>query len=107
MEALTPWIPVMGVVAGGIVVGFFGAWNRRRGNEESKMPTVDQIWAREERQGQQLTALHTAYARLRGTFAAYVFRARNGGDTTPTETEIRFLTLSSVEAITAEQKEQA
>lgn len=96
----------MGIIAGGIVVGFFNSWNRRRGNEESKMPTVDQIWAREERTAVRLDALHTAYARLRGTFSGYVYRVRNGGDPTPTAAEARFLTLSSAEAIT-EPKEQA
>lgn len=99
-EALTPWIPLMGVVAGGIVVGVFNAYNRRRGAEESKMPTVDQIWAREERQALQLAALHAAYARLRGAWSAYVFRVRNGGDPGPTEAEKRLLTISSTEALT-------
>lgn len=89
----------MGVVAGGIVVGVFNAYNRRRGAEESKMPSVADIWAREERKSLQLELLHTAYARLRGGFAAYVFRVRSGGDVAPTELEQRLLTMSSTEAI--------
>lgn len=106
LEQITPWLPLMGTIAGAGVVGGFAVHNRRRGNEEQKMPTVAEIWAREERKSLQLDALHSAYARIRGAFSAYVLRVRAGGDPTPTESEKRFLTLSSTEASATEQKEQ-
>jgi hypothetical protein len=103
-EAMAPWIPVLGALAGAVVVGLFAMHNRRAGNEETKMPTVAETWLREERQALQLAALHTAYARLRATFAGYVYRARNGGPLEPTDTEAHYLIASSVDAI-VEQKE--
>ena len=98
VESLTPWLPLIGTIAGGLLVGAFAVHNRKQGNEEQKMPTVADIWARQDRQGLELSLLHTAYARLRGAFSAYVFRVRSGGDWTPTEAEKRYLTMSSNEA---------
>lgn len=98
IELLTPWLPLIGTLAGALLVGLFAVHNRRRGNEEQKMPSVADIWARQDRQALELSLLHTAYARLRGAFSAYVFRVRNGGSVNPTASEKRFLVMSSSEA---------
>ncbi len=53
-ESLSPYLPLLGVVFGGIVVGLFGLWNRRKGNMETRAPDVNEIWQQQAKDSHDL-----------------------------------------------------
>lgn len=82
-EQLTPYLPLIGTILGGIVVGAFAMWNRKKGNVETKSPSVAEIWARSDRLE---TRARWAF-RIQDAFREYVARVRAGGslELTPLE----------------------
>ena len=74
-EQLTPYLPLIGTIMGGIVVGAFAMWNRRKGNTENKAPSVAEIWARADRLEHRA---RWAY-KIQDAFRDYASRARGGG----------------------------
>lgn len=86
-EQLTPYLPVLGVLVGSILVGAFSVWNRRRGASETKAPTVNEIWLREERVSRYARRLERYGEFVSVAFKAYATRVRSGGDPTPTGIE--------------------
>ncbi|MEU4016170.1 hypothetical protein AB0E56_13005 [Microbacterium sp. NPDC028030] len=79
-EQITPYLPLLGTIVGGIVVGAFAMWNRRKGNTETKAPTVAEIWARADR-----LEFRARWAfRIQDAFREYVARVRGGGSVIPT-----------------------
>lgn len=76
-EQLTPYLPLIGTILGGIVIGAFAMWNRRKGNVETKAPSVAEIWARADRLERRA---RWAY-RIQDAFREYVERVRGGGST--------------------------
>lgn len=53
-ETIGPWLPLIGLIASGLIVGAFSLWNRRHGNVEVKAPSVDEAWERAELANAQL-----------------------------------------------------
>lgn len=53
-EAISPYLPLLGVIIGGLIVGGFAVYNRRRGNVETKLPSIAEVWAENRLQGQEL-----------------------------------------------------
>jgi hypothetical protein len=92
-EQVTPYLPLIATVVGGLIVGGFAIWNRRRGNVETKSPTVAEIWAREERLARRARWMENAAWRVQSAFRVYVNRARSGGSTEPTTAEQAALDL--------------
>lgn len=92
-EQLTPYLPLIGTIFGGIVVGAFAAWNRKKGNVETKAPSVAEIWAREERLTRRNGWLSNAAWRIQSAFRRYVSRVQAGGPTELTATEQNLLDL--------------
>lgn len=82
-EQLTPYLPLFGTLLGGLIVGGFAIWNRRKGNVETKSPSVAEIWARSDRLESRA---RWAY-RIQDALREYVARVRSGGslELTPTE----------------------
>lgn len=76
-EQLTPYLPLLGTLLGGLIIGGFAMWNRRKGNVETKAPSVAEIWARSDR----LERRARAAFRILDAFRGYVARVRAGGDT--------------------------
>ncbi|WP_396657088.1 hypothetical protein [Microbacterium oxydans] len=86
-EAIGPYLPVIGIIVGGIIVGVFAVYNRAKGNVEAKAPTVAELWAREERLSRRVRWLETAAWRIQFAFGGYSNRVRSGGSPDPTPTE--------------------
>lgn len=121
-EVVGPFLPLLGVVAGGLVVGFFAIWNRKRGAVETKLPTIEQLWrqqvATDEKldietnlrrelenkvaeQGHQIVianrrgdALAAALEGMRDSFKHYVARMHRGEDAALTRDEKTALELT-------------
>lgn len=75
-EQLTPYLPLLGTLLGGLIIGGFAMWNRRKGNVETKAPSVAEIWARSDR----LERRARWAFRIQDAFREYVARVRSGGD---------------------------
>lgn len=93
-EQITPYLPVLGTLAGAIVVGIFAIWNRKRGNTETKAPDVNAIWQREERQNRELDSERRLRRRIEDlagevwlAFVGYVRRVQSGGPAELTQHE--------------------
>ena len=86
-EVLTPYLPLIGTVAGGLVVGAFAIWNRRKGNVETKTPTVTELWAREERVYRHARRLERYVDLIIDAFRGYHRRVSSGGSVEPTPEE--------------------
>lgn len=41
---ITPYLPLIGVIVGGLIVGGFAIYNRKKGNLEVKVPSVAEAW---------------------------------------------------------------
>lgn len=74
-EQLTPFLPLIGILLGGLIVGAFAAWNRRKGNVETKAPSVAEIWARADRLEHRARWSY----KIQDAYRAYVSRVRGGG----------------------------
>lgn len=86
-EQITPYIPLLTAAIGALIVGGFAMWNRRKGNVETKSPSVAEIWAREERLSRRVRWLEAAAWRIQLAFGGYVNRSRAGGSVEPTAGE--------------------
>lgn len=86
-EALTPWLPLIGIIAGGIIVGAFGVHNRRRGAVEHRAPDVTQMWSETERARTLRQYFEDRFHEVRGAFRGYVRRVHTGGSIQLTEAE--------------------
>lgn len=95
-EAITPFLPLLGIVVGGLIVSLFGVWNRRRGAMENRAPDVNESWVRadsldkaldQERRLRRLLQdiLHDVLRAFRG----YVSRAQAGGSVELTTSELK------------------
>lgn len=91
---ITPYLPLLGTIAGGVVIGIFAVWNRKRGATETRAPDVNESWRRAERLERRLDTerSHRRFAedladKIQDAFRAYVRRVRHGGDTTMTDRE--------------------
>lgn len=85
-QFLTPYLPLVGVLAGAIVVGMFNAHNRRKGNVETRAPDVNELWAQERLLSKELDAERKLRRKLERfawdvleTFRNYVDRVLSGG----------------------------
>lgn len=97
-QAITPFIPLLGTVAGAIVVGVFAAWNRRRGAVETRAPEVSEIWQQQALESKSLDlerrlrrALEDMIYELRRAFKLYVARVHTGGSKELSEQEEELL----------------
>lgn len=86
-EIVTPYLPVVGVVLGGIIVGLFTSYNRRKGNVETRAPDVNEIWNQERQVSMELDKERKWRRRIENfsweltrTFRGYVNRVQAGGD---------------------------
>jgi hypothetical protein len=94
---LTPYLPLVGIVVGGVIVGVFQVWNRRRGAVETKAPDVNEIWQQQIYQSHELDTERKWRRRLENfahelvrVFRAYVNRVQSGGSTELTHHEKLF-----------------
>lgn len=120
-EQLGPFLPLIGVIVGGLIVGAFAVYNRRKNNVEVKMPSVAELWAKQVEQGEKLDqetdlrrksdakvdelekkvrvadrrsdAYAAALEGTRNAFKAYVTRIQRGGSNTLTKNEKALLEL--------------
>jgi hypothetical protein len=97
---ITPYLPVVGILLGSILVGVFAVWNRRHGAVETRAPDVNEIWKQQAEQSAQLDLERKLrrkledYARdLLRTYRSYVWRVRGGGSIELTSHERRFFDI--------------
>lgn len=86
-EALVPYLPILGTIVGGLVVGGFAVWNRRRGAVEHRAPDVTAMWSETERARRLHRYFEDLYFELRGAFRGYVRRVQAGGSLDLSEAE--------------------
>lgn len=93
-EIITPYLPLIGVLAGALVVGAFGLWNRRRGALETRAPDVNESWMRADAADRALDTeravrrlMEDLLYRVLVAFRGYVNRVQGGGSTELTEKE--------------------
>jgi hypothetical protein len=91
---ITPYLPLIGIIVGGIIVGGFGVWNRRRGATETRAPDVNEIWQQQIIQSHELDMerkwrrrLENYSHELKRVFIGYVRRVLAGGSTELTHHE--------------------
>lgn len=82
-EQLTPYLPLIGTILGAVVVGAFAMWNRRKGNVETKAPSVAEIWARADRLEYRARWSY----KIQDAYRDYVSRVRGGGSNDLTVSE--------------------
>lgn len=88
LERFTPIITTLiTVVLGGLIVGAFAVWNRRRGAVESRVPDVMEMWSQTEKDRRLRRFFEDLYYETRGSFRGYVRRVRDGGSTELSEAE--------------------
>lgn len=95
---LTTVVPILVVVAGGIVAGLWAAHNRRKGAVESRFPDVNEIWSQQAKQSIELDNERKFRRKLEDyanevirLFRAYVQRVASGGSVALTEHERLFI----------------
>lgn len=95
-QFLTPYLPLIGVVAGAVVVGLFNAHNRRKGNVETRAPDVNELWQQERALSLELDTERKKRLRTENlavevirTFRAYVQRVLSGGSPELTHHELK------------------
>jgi hypothetical protein len=84
---VTPFLPLMGTIIGGVVIGAFAVWNRKRGAVETRAPDVNEIWQQQHYQAEELDReirirrrLERYVDELIRVFRGYVRRVQLGGD---------------------------
>lgn len=87
-QLVTPWLPLAGIVAGGIILGIFNAHNRRKGNTENRAPDVNEAWVEARTARHEYDMEHRLRIRLqnfvwelRTVYRNYVNRVQSGGST--------------------------
>ena len=100
-EAITPYLPLIGVLLGGLLIGIFGIWNRRRGAIETRAPDVNEIWQRSEQDHKELDIerstrrhLEDCVYTLHSVFKSYVDRVRRGGSSELNTKELEIYTTN-------------
>lgn len=84
---LTPYLPLIGTIIGGIVIGAFAVWNRKRGAVETRAPDVNEIWMQQQYQAAELEKEIKLRRRIERwgdevlrVYRGYVRRVQTGGD---------------------------
>lgn len=84
---VTPYLPLLGTIVGGIVIGSFAIWNRKRGAVETRAPDVNEIWVQQQYQASELEKeiklrrrLERYVDELLRVYRGYVRRVQTGGD---------------------------
>lgn len=85
-EVITPYLPLIGIVIGGIILGIFNAYNRKRGNVETRAPDVNELWTQQAFQSKELDKEYRWRRRLQNytdellrVIRLYVNRVQDGG----------------------------
>ena len=98
---ITPYLPLITVAIGGIIVGVFSVYNRKRGAIETRAPDVNEIWVQQEAQSRLLDEerkgrrrLESMLGQLWSTFVGYVNRVQSGGSMQLTTHEMDIITES-------------
>ena len=85
-EIITPYMPLIVAAAGVILGGIFTAYNRRKGNVETRAPDVNELWHQQAFQAKELDKEYRWRRRLQNyvdellrVFRAYVARVQSGG----------------------------
>lgn len=86
-ESITPYLPFLGVILGGLIVGAFAIWNRRRGAVETRAPDVNEMWVQTEKDRRIRRLFEDLFYTLLTVFRSYVRRVQSGGSTDLTPTE--------------------
>lgn len=93
-EALTPFLPLIGIIVGSLIIGAYNSWNRRRGNHENRVPDVNEIWLQQTADNKALDIerklrrwIEDRFYNLLRAFRAYVTRVQGGGSPELTEFE--------------------
>lgn len=96
-QLVTPWLPLAGIIAGGIILGIFNAHNRSKGNTETRAPDVNEAWVEARVARHESDAEHRLRIRiqnfaweLRTVYRTYVNRVQSGGSTELTGREKLF-----------------
>lgn len=96
-QLVTPWLPLAGIIAGGIILGIFNAHNRSKGNSENRAPDVNEAWVEARLARHESDVEHRLRIRiqnfaweLRTVYRAYVTRVQSGGSTDLTNHEKLF-----------------
>lgn len=96
-QLVTPWLPLAGIIAGGIILGIFNAHNRSKGNTEARAPDVNEAWVEARVASHELDTERRLRRRVqnfawevRSVFRAYVHRVQSGGSTELTHHEKLF-----------------
>lgn len=99
---ITPWLPLIGILASGLIIGIFGVHNRRQGNMETRAPDVNEAWAQQARDQVLLDAerrlrrkMEDHIGRLWSAFVGYVRRVQNGGSTELTTREQKVIDMGT------------
>jgi len=94
-EQLTPFLPLVGTIAGGVVVGLFALYNKRRG----AAPDVKDIWQQQVADHKALDAERRMRRKLEDlagqiwvVFVGYVRRVQSGGSIELTTREQEVIT---------------
>lgn len=105
-EAITPYLPLLGTILGGILIGVFAIWNRRRGAVETRAPDVNEIWQQQALQSKELDAerkqrrhLEDVLRDLLYAFRSYISRVQGGGSVELTTREQKLLDIASTQEV--------
>lgn len=88
---ITPYLPLLGIVAGAVITGVFQMIRGRTGDSASKAPTVEAIWKRLDKIEKELRLEREGRYTLLRVFRAYVERVQSGGTNELTAEEKRAL----------------
>jgi hypothetical protein len=87
-EQIAPYLPFIGVVVSGLLVGGFAVWNRSRGAVETKAPSVAESWQQAAAANSELDLerrmrrwYESAFWALVEAFTGYHRRVVDGGST--------------------------
>lgn len=94
---ITPYLPLLGIIAGAVLMGIFGVYNRAKGNVETRAPDVNEIWVQQKMQSEALDNERKMRRKLedwlygfRRMFILYVQRVQSGGNTDLTANERKY-----------------
>lgn len=96
-QIVTPYLPLLGIIVGGVIVGVFNIWNRKRNAVETRAPDVNEIWQQQIYQSRELDLERKWRRRLENfshelvkVFRGYVARVQSGGSSDLTHHERLF-----------------